>query len=220
MKSYPNIISESAGVADVCRRFALSDVACGRLRLYVEALRTWQRRINLVSARTLEQVWVRHVADALQLLPLLPAGTERLIDMGSGGGVPGLVLALALEADGPEVLLVESNAKKSAFLRHVVHKAGARARILQRRIETLDAVLLGCDARTVLTARALAPLPALLGLTEPLFAAGAQALWHKGRGWRMEVETARAGWRFQWRSHPSVTERDAVILQITDVRHV
>ncbi|HHN66995.1 MAG TPA: 16S rRNA (guanine(527)-N(7))-methyltransferase RsmG [Thermopetrobacter sp.] len=190
------------------------------MRVYVEALRAWQRRINLVSARTLQRVWVRHVADALQLLELLPARTARIVDLGSGGGVPGLALALALEAGGPEVLLVESNAKKCAFLRHVVHKAGARATILQRRIETLDPVAIGCDGQTVLTARAVAPLPTLLGLTEPLFAAGAQALWHKGRGWRAEVEAAQAAWRLQWRSHRSVTEREAVILQITDARHV
>lgn len=206
-----------AGQEEVCRFFGLPEDACARLATYVAALERWNPHINLVAPSTLKQAWVRHVADALQLLPLVPDHVKQIVDLGSGSGVPGLVLALAVP-ERWDMHLVESVARKAAFMRQVAQRAGVDVNIHQRRIEQLDARALGADPHTLVTARALAPLPRLLELAGPLLEAGAMALLPKGRSAREELEASRrAGWRFTVEEFPSVTNLEAHILRVGEV---
>ena len=148
-----------------------------RLALYVERLRQWQTVKNLVGPATLQHVWTRHIADCGQLVDLAPAA-QRWIDLGSGAGFPGLVVAILLHGrPGVSVDLVESNARKCAFLRDVVRATGAPARVHAGRIEQVVPTLGAVD---VVTARALAPLPDLLAMSRPLLEQGATGLFLKG----------------------------------------
>ncbi len=212
MSMSEKILPADAGAKEVCARFGLDEAACARLKAYVAALEKWNAHINLVAPSTLTQVWVRHVADGLQLLPLLrAAGLKQVIDLGSGGGVPGLVLALADPA--LDVHLVESTARKCAFLRQVAQQCRIDVNIHHQRIETLDADALGIGPHTAVTARALAPLPRLLELAAPLFEKGACALLLKGRQAPEELEQAqREGWRFDSQVKPSVTDTEGKVL--------
>ncbi len=214
------ILDPDAGPEEVCARFDVSRESCARLGLYVDELNRWQKRINLVGPGTLSRVWVRHVADGLQLLPLLQeGGYAQLVDLGSGGGVPGLVVALALhEGSDLHVVLVESNAKKAAFLRHVVREAGICATILNTRIEHLDVDALGCGAQTAVTARALAPLPKLLELAGPMLERGATGLFLKGQDVDGELTEVTRYWKLRVRSYPSVTDPGGVILKVEEIR--
>ena len=214
------ILDPDAGPEEVCARFDVSRESCARLSLYVEELKRWQKRINLVGPGTLSRAWVRHVADGLQLLPFLrEGGYAQLFDLGSGGGVPGLVVALALYGHSDtHVLLVESNAKKAAFLRHVVREAGICATILNTRIEHLDMDALDCGPRTAVTARALAPLPGLLRLAGPMLERGATGLFLKGQDVDEELTEATRYWKLRVRSYPSVTDPGGVILKVEEIR--
>ena len=216
------ILAPDAGPEAVCARFDVSRESCARLSFYVQELKRWQKRINLVGPGTLSHVWVRHVADGLQLLPLLREdGYAQLVDLGSGGGVPGLVVALALGGEfAPRVVLVESNAKKAAFLRHVVRETGICATIVNRRIEHLDVDSLDCGPRTVVTARALAPLPRLLRLAEPMLGCGATGLFLKGQDVDEELTEATRYWKLRVRSYPSATDPGGIILKVEEIKRV
>ncbi len=218
MRDDRKILPRDAGPEDVCQRCGLDDDARARLETYVEALKRWNGHINLVAPSTLPEVWVRHVADGLQLLsPLRQRGMRQVLDLGSGGGVPGLVLALAEPA--LDVHLVESTARKCAFLRQVAQACGIDVNIHQQRIEALDAQTLGAGRQTAVTARALAPLPRLLDLAAPLLERGAQAFLLKGRQARVEMEEARrSGWRFDSEMKPSITDTEGAILMLREVR--
>ena len=151
---------------DLLRPYDVSRESCQRLEAYVDLLLAWQKRINLIGPSTAEQVWTRHILDAVQLMPLLPPGSLALADLGSGAGIPGLVLAIA---GGHEAHLYESNGKKAAFLGQAIRTTGAKARVHQVRLEDLP----GHPALPrvgVVTARALAPLPLLLDYAEPFLA--------------------------------------------------
>ena len=212
------LLSANAGPDAVCAHFGLAAAACARLRAYVEALERWNPHINLVAPSTLAQTWVRHVADGLQLLPLLrKEGMRRVIDLGSGGGVPGLVLALA--DPRLEVHLVESTARKCAFLRQVARACGIDVNIHKARIESLDPLMLGTDASTAITARALAPLPRLLEMAYPFLRRGAMGLFPKGRTWKREMQEAKArGWQIDSQAIPSVKDAEGMILKVREVR--
>ncbi len=159
-----------------------------RLRAYAALLARWTTRINLISRADERQIWQRHVLDSLRLAALIPAGMDRAIDLGSGAGLPGLVLAIAT---GTPFDLVESDRRKAAFLLEAQRVTAAPVTIHCTRIE--QAAL--APARLV-TARALAPLPALLGLAAPLLAEGGVALFPKGARADAEIEDARKLWQF------------------------
>src|SRR5262249_34425636 len=148
--------------------FALTPVSretLDRLDRFVATLLTWQRRINLIAPASVSEIWTRHVADSLQLLSLAPAA-RLWLDLGSGGGFPGLGIACALcETPGARVHLVESNGKKAAFLREAVRVTGAPAIVHQARIEHMGTKL--DESIEIVTARALAPLSDLLELAAP-----------------------------------------------------
>jgi 16S rRNA (guanine527-N7)-methyltransferase len=151
-----------------------------RLQRYADALVRWQARINLVAPATLPDLWRRHMLDSAQLLPLIPAGARRLIDLGSGAGFPGLVLAIL---GVPEVHLIEADSRKCAFLREAARLTGAGSiTVHNRRIEAMPA-----EAYDVVTARALAPLPELLKLARRFAGPGTVYLFPKGRGLAEEL---------------------------------
>ena len=180
-----------------------------RLARHLDLLRRWQKRINLVGAATLADPWRRHMLDSAQLAPLIPAGT-RVADLGSGAGFPGLVLAILR---GGPVDLIESDARKAAFLREAVRVTGAPAEVHNARGESLD---LTADA---VVARACAPLDRLLGLALPLLAPGGVCLFLKGARVEEEVEVAQARWRFTVRRHRSRSAPDGVLLELGGLSH-
>lgn len=180
-----------------------------QLDLLVATLERWQKAINLVGRTTLDEVWVRHVLDSAQVVPLIPAEARALADLGSGGGFPGLVIA-ALRPD-LQVTLIESDARKAAFLGEAGRRMSLKnqPKIVVSRIEKAPAA-----AADVVTARALAPLSQLLEWAHPHRTAPAICLFHKGKGWQAEVAEAKKDWDFPCQTFPSVTDRDAVLLRI------
>jgi 16S rRNA (guanine527-N7)-methyltransferase len=175
----------------------------------------WAERINLAAPSTLPDLWRRHILDSAQLMRLAP-DAARWLDLGSGGGFPGAVVAILLrDRTGASVDLVESNAKKAAFLKTILGELKAPARVHVARIEAFQDDGHEFD---VVTARALAALPALLGLAERWLTAGAKGLFHKGRDYRREVEESGDGWRFDLVEHASAVDREGVILEISGLR--
>jgi 16S rRNA (guanine527-N7)-methyltransferase len=185
-----------------------------KLELMERELRRWQAIKNLVGPATLDQIWDRHIVDSLQLLDLAP-DAQTWLDLGSGAGFPGLVLAIAGAERGLKVHLVESNSRKCAFLRHVTRLAGVPATIHEARLET---VIPGFTGKAdVVSARALAALPLLLEWTEPLLKAGTIGVFPKGRDAEIELTEARKRWTFTADILPSRTDSEARILRITSI---
>ncbi|MCC0007416.1 MAG: 16S rRNA (guanine(527)-N(7))-methyltransferase RsmG [Hyphomicrobiaceae bacterium] len=203
--------------------FDVSRETLGRLETYAALLRQWQKTINLVAPKTLDDLWLRHFADSAQLVRLVPTSTRQLVDLGSGGGFPGLVLAILLAEREPpaaqpvKVLLIESDLRKSAFLREVARQTRIAVDIMSSRIESItnsDSV----DSADVITSRALAPLPRLLALSSPLWGQDTTGLFLKGRTAEQEVAEAHRDWSFEYVLEPSMTERDARIVMIRKLK--
>jgi 16S rRNA (guanine527-N7)-methyltransferase len=188
-----------------------------RLDRFVALLLQWQQTTNLIAPSTVPHVWTRHIADSLQLLDFTRADlapVARLwVDLGSGAGFPGLVLACALaDRPGVAVHLVESNAKKAAFLREAARVTGAPAVVHGVRIEKLTESFEG--RAEIITARALAPLDGLLGHCFGLWTPGTQALLHKGQDVDAELTEATRYWNMQAELVPSRTDPKARIVII------
>lgn len=185
-----------------------------RLAGFVALLEKWNPRINLVSAATLPEVWDRHILDSLQVFDLAGVTAGNWADLGTGGGFPGLVVALVAVEEAPDlrVTLVESDQRKAAFLATVLRETAVTAQVRAERIESLPPL-----AATVLSARALAPLPRLIDHAARHLAPGGKALFPKGQAHAQEVEQALASRRFRVQKHPSRTDSQAVILEIEDI---
>jgi 16S rRNA (guanine527-N7)-methyltransferase len=183
-----------------------------RLDRFLDLLWTWQAKTNLVSPSTLPKLWSRHVSDSLQLLDLAPAA-KVWMDLGSGGGFPGMVLACALaERPGASVHLVERNGKKAAFLREALRVTGAPGVIHHAGIEDIvDRVAEPVDC---ITARAVAPLHHLISFAEPLVKKGAKALFLKGQDVEVELTEATKYWNIKPRLHPSRTGGHGWIVEL------
>jgi 16S rRNA (guanine527-N7)-methyltransferase len=181
----------------------------GQLESLVTTLSRWQKAINLVGRTTMEDVWVRHVLDSAQLKVLIPDGARTLADLGSGGGFPGLVVA-ALRPD-LEITMIESDARKAAFLGEAARRMGLQKlpKIVVGRIE--EAAPAQAD---VITARAVAPLGQLLKWADRHRTDTAICLFHKGKGWQVELTEAMKDWDIPNEPFTSVTDLDAVILRI------
>ena len=195
-------------------RVGVSRETLPQLERYMRLLCKWQEKINLVSPATLGQMWHRHFVDSLQVIQWLPDDMPRqILDFGSGAGFPGLIIALCTEH---KVCLVDSNARKVAFLRHVASELAVNVQIETARIET--AQLKPAD---IMTARAFAALSTIFSLGEKHAADHTCYCLLKGKSWREEVAQAqRDGWRFRYRSIPSITDAQGVLLNIMEVQHV
>jgi 16S rRNA (guanine(527)-N(7))-methyltransferase RsmG len=193
--------------------FGVSHETEAKLREYLALLLRWNARINLVADRDAETLWHRHVLDSLQLLPLLPDVEGPLVDVGSGAGFPGLMLAAAT---GRPTHLVESDRRKSAFLIEATRLLGLAHTIIHP--SRIDAITLPPAA--ILTARALAPLPDLLGHAHRLLKPGGVALFPKGRTVDQELTAAAVGWTMRAERFPSRTDPSAIILRLSEIRPV
>jgi 16S rRNA (guanine527-N7)-methyltransferase len=208
-------------MADRRRALALTPVSREterRLDVLIEQVRRWQPIKNIVSDHALAQIWTRHVADSLQLTSL--AGhPRRWLDIGSGGGFPGLVIgAYYAEQDDFRLSLVESNARKCAFLRETARMMDIKADIHQARIEDVIDRFVG--ETNVVSARALAPLPQLVTWCEKLLTSGAIGLFPKGKDAAKELTETAKCWRLDHTIHNSLTDPAARIVRINHVSRV
>jgi len=199
------------------RAFDVSRETLARLETHVALLRKWNQRINLVAPSTLADAWTRHVADSAQLWSLRPADARLWLDLGAGAGFPGLVVAAlaAEEAPALTVRLVESDQRKAAFLGAVIREAGLPAEVLADRWERLPP-----QAADVVSARALAPLDALLKAVDKHRRPGGIGLFPKGETVHKEIAEASVRWRFDHKLTPSRTEPRAAILEIGAIERV
>lgn len=197
---------DAAGFATVT---AATPAQVERLAAYLDLLNRWQHRINLVGPATLADPWRRHVLDSAQLVPLIPAAAESLVDLGSGAGFPGLVVAILADV---RVTLVESDARKAAFLAEAARITATRAAIRVGRIESLSP-----EPADVVTARALAPLPKLLEYAVKWLAPNGVCLFPKGRAVAGELTAAERTWKMRRALLPSQTDREAAILRIDGI---
>jgi 16S rRNA (guanine527-N7)-methyltransferase len=187
-----------------------------RLDAFVRLLLKWQQTTNLVAPSTMSHLWTRHIADSLQLLPLAP-DARTWVDLGSGGGFPGLAIACALaETPGGKIHLVESNAKKSAFLREAARVLAVPALVHGTRITDFTAGL--DESVDVVTARALAPLDTVLTYAAPLLKTGARGLFLKGRDVEVELTEAAKYWILDAGLVPSKTSAHGRIVVVRTAR--
>jgi 16S rRNA (guanine527-N7)-methyltransferase len=196
---------EPPGLRDVSRE------TLERLEIHDRLLRQWNPKINLVSQSTLADSWSRHFADSAQLWRLRPASASTWLDLGAGAGFPGLVIAAVAADELPslQVTLVESDQRKAAFLRTVIHAADLPAKVIDERIESLPP-----QAADVLSARALARLGDLLAFASKHRKPAGICLFPKGATVHKEIAEARSHWRFDPVIHPSQTDPRAAILEI------
>jgi 16S rRNA (guanine527-N7)-methyltransferase len=184
--------------------------ANARLRAFADLLLRWNASLNLIAPRDADVLWERHIADSLQLAPLMPPGVARGIDLGTGGGFPGLVLAIAT---GVPFDLIESDRRKASFLRTAVLETGATATVHCCRIE--DAAV---PPAPLLTARALAPLPRLLPMAARLLTADGVCLLLKGAKVEEELAAVAKDWTMDMERLPSRTSPEGVVLRLTGLR--
>jgi 16S rRNA (guanine527-N7)-methyltransferase len=228
-------IRQIATPGDFAAAFDVSRETIERLKTYEALLRQWQKAVNLVGPSTLDAVWHRHFADSAQIVRLAPAFPRLWVDLGSGAGFPGLVVAILLaQASAPHpnplpaeeghgegmptrVTLIESDSRKCAFLREVARKTGITVDILSTRIEQA-ATQAKVEPPEVVSARALAPLDRLLGLAAPLFTPSTVGVFLKGRDAALEIETAAKAWTFAVEMVPSITETTGRVVVIRDLQ--
>ncbi len=192
-----------AGIVHVSRE------TLARLEAYAALLVRWSARINLVSRDTLPDLWRRHILDSAQLLPLVPGTARNLIDLGSGAGFPGLVLAIL---GVPAVALVEADSRKCAFLREAARVTETDVAIHPCRIEAMPSY-----PADVVTARALAPLDRLFVLAAPFLGPDSVCLFLKGERAEEELTLARKGWTMTASFHKSRSDPRGVVLRLQQV---
>ena len=197
------------GPKGFARVFPVSRETLGRLETYADLLTRWSERINLVGRDTLADLWRRHILDSAQLYPFVPGSARNLIDLGSGAGLPGLVLAI-LGVPGAE--LIEADSRKSAFLREAARVTGAAVTIRPCRVQAVPPY-----PADVVTARACAPLDKLLELAERFVAPHTLCLFPKGERFEQELTEARKGWTMRVSVEQSVSDRRGVILRLQQV---
>ncbi len=176
----------------------------------------WNIAINLVSKTTIDQIWSRHILDSVQVFEY-GATANHWVDLGSGGGFPGIVVAILAKQRAPymQVTLVESDQRKATFLRQASQALGLGANVISDRIEAIAPL-----AADVLSARALAPLPKLCAFAVRHLAADGIAIFQKGKSADAEITEARKDWHFSYSSHKSVTDSAAVVLVLKGIAHV
>ena len=194
---------------------SVSHETIDRLEHFKSSLIRWNKRINLVGTKTsIEAVWQRHILDSQQLLDQCPDFTS-WCDLGSGGGFPGLVVAIATKQTSPKVTLVESDMRKCVFLRSVATELSLNVEVINERIERAKPVL-----SDIISARALAPLSKLLGYAERHGRPDTTLLFPKGSRFEEELSTAGKDWRFSVETIPSKTSPESMILKIEGLERV
>jgi 16S rRNA (guanine527-N7)-methyltransferase len=183
-----------------------------KLDSFEAAFLKWNKVTNLVAASTASDIWSRHILDSAQLVPI-GRHAQTWLDLGSGGGFPGLIVSILTADSGATTHLVESNRKKAAFLQSIVGLLSLPAKVHARRI---DAVAV--SHVDVVTARALAPLGLLFGYAERWIGDGAKALFHKGREYRRELTESADIWDAMLLEHPSLIDPESVILEVRSLR--
>jgi len=214
-------IRESVTPDELPEIFNVSRESLVELKAYVSELLHWQAAINLISPSTVGQVWHRHVCDGLQLADYLSGKESLIIDIGSGAGIPGIPLAIWLKDRNPnaQVVMIESNSRKAAFLKHASRVCRLTTRIISTRVELLGKSDLP-QAADVCVARALAPLPALLDLTANLPLRPQRMLFLKGQDVDAELTEATKCWNISFNKHSSRTRQNGCILEINEAERV
>ncbi|MEP2642633.1 16S rRNA (guanine(527)-N(7))-methyltransferase RsmG [Roseobacter sp.] len=186
-----------------------------RLQCYHDLLLKWSQKINLISKSSYRDLWDRHIWDSAQAYNLVDLG-RTWTDIGSGGGLPGLVIAILSRENNPvmRVKLIESDMRKAVFLRTVIRELDLNAEVTVSRIESTSPA-----QSDVLSARALADLSALLPLAQRHLKPSGVALLFKGVTWEKEVEIARKSWSFELKAHTSKTSAQSAILEVRDIQH-
>ena len=185
-----------------------------KLAAFVELLLLWNKSINLISKTSSSDIWNRHIVDSIQLFDLAPKSGHWL-DLGSGGGLPGLVIAILAQDRDLRITMVESDQRKCAFLRQAARNLQVTPTILCARIEDLEP-----QQADVVSARALDNLSALLGYLKTHGTLTAQGVFPKGKTWASEVKKAQERWQFSYDALRSKTQADARILHVTGVENV
>ncbi len=206
---------EVFGPAEFAAASGVSRETLARLKLFVGLLADWNTRMNLVSAHSIAEVWRRHVWDSAQLLPFIPGDAKSLVDLGSGAGFPGLVLAILL-AGHPDfhTVLYESVAKKCRFLEEAAHRIGVTVEIRNARIEDAEP-----EPFDVVTARACASLAQLLSYAQAFQGKTTLCLFLKGQSAGVELIEANRSWTMAVEQHQSRSDPSGVIFAIRELRH-
>ena len=189
-----------------------------RLVAFVSVLQEWNSKINLVSKNSMAEVWQRHVLDSLQLINFLPADIKHLVDIGSGAGFPGVILAIALMEKQPKakVTLVESIGKKTVYLKDVCSRIGLVNTVVEnQRIENMS-----FGAIDVITARAVAALEVLCGYCAPISGKKTKMLFLKGKSYADEMAVSQQKWKYDYHIHENMYSTDGVILELSNLRKV
>ncbi|SMR82532.1 16S rRNA (guanine527-N7)-methyltransferase [Aliiroseovarius halocynthiae] len=203
--------------AGFSRQVDVSRETFERLEAYVALMKKWNPAINLVAPSTISQIWSRHILDSAQIYGLVPEDHNIWCDLGSGGGLPAVVVAIMAKDQHPDarVVCIESDVRKSTFLRTVARELDLTLSVSSERIEKADPQ--GAD---VLSARALAPLNKLCGFAERHLKPGGVAIFPKGENYRHEIQEALENWSFQLDTYPSKTHPDAFVLKIGEIARV
>lgn len=183
-----------------------------KLEIYVALLQQWNTKINLVSKQNNDQIWGRHMGDSLQLAGHIEPWVNSIVDFGSGGGFPGLVLAIVT---GLPTTLVESDIRKTVFLREVARQTSSNVTIICKRIEQIE-----IPKTDLITARALASLDILLSFSEGHLTENGYCLFLKGRQVNDEIAEAKLNWQLNMQKIPSKTSPDGVIVKINQFKHI
>lgn len=185
-----------------------------RLKTYQFLIEKWNKTINLVAKSTIPDLWDRHIVDSVQAFQPSQPTPRRWLDIGSGGGLPGMVIACMLQEKSPQtdIHFIESDLRKSVFLRTALRELSLTATVHAKRIQDVPA--LNAD---VISARALADLPSLISLAYPHLAVDGECLFPKGKTWGKEVDDATKQWKFNLKPITSITNPDAVVLRIRGI---
>lgn len=198
-------------------KFDVSRETLDLLNRYVELIIKWNPKINLVAKSTIDDIWSRHIEDSLQVYFQADAKCQKWLDIGSGGGLPGIVIAILAKTQdaGFKVELMESDQRKSVFLRTVIRELELPATVVTSRIEAAEP-----SVADILSARALADLSVLLAFSERHLRSGGYCMFAKGKNWQNELKKAQESWHFQYEVFTSITDADAVVLKLWEVERV
>lgn len=183
-----------------------------KLTHFVTLIEKWTKRINLIAPTTVPDIWNRHIVDSAQVFKHAPKSWQNWVDLGSGGGLPGIVVAI-LDAESRPITLIESDTRKCLFLNTVRRELSLNINVLNQRIEKTT-----IERADVLTARALAPLSDLLVHAERVLSSDGIALFSKGETFQSELDQAAKSWNFEHRAFASLTKPEARVLEISRIR--